>query len=785
MKKKWAVLSTTQAQFIDFISENLDISKRVIFYKHTGHFGMEYALSSRFNKAEILGFKQLKNLKGKNMIFRLLHIFGAISTFVMNQYNNIDARTSIITILNNLENVYLEIDKEKEYLKYLQIKKLPHKYRKIHFILRVDQDDIESDEDIRCLRLLCQLIESRRINNTLLLLSGEQIEFLNLQCLTEKGRSTVFQLNNSDLKFIAERHMLNIADSTVENIELIRKFGLQFFLDNSTFFDALAEIQEKQYDWIKKMDWIVEQIIYKNGIGDKQIYPLLEFSSFFERNFSKLEIRNFNNDQLGAENLLIAQKLAIIDQVKASFYTVPLYSFKLQSFKYYFGVKYISDLAPTPQEIFYYFRKYYPFEYIPVIRLLQIDSSFVENKEKQSLVVIGYYHQNIEKGFVKVEDFICQTTKDTTSATIIKLHNNFKKEIQNKDINMDMLGAINGLKCNSLDIISTCAGYSMILQILRENYIQFYDISFSSILAYFKSAILSIENNNNYNNYWQTHFKCQYIALSLEDENTDNRTAKKFMNDIKKKKEDENFAAFISDNHLRGFTRIELISFSLAYDHADDILRALYDSSEDSTIIKELARINYSAYLIENEFYHDAEMLLKKGNLQFLKNINIDTYCGYLNNLYIAQWKEKTINLKQYISAMENMLCHNISYNDKFIVANNLSVAYLMSESYIAKGLEQLNEIIEKGNPYNRFFAAHNLLAYYFTKNNAKEFDIIYNMINVPKLLLSDKTFFINKFKWMKENIGRTTFETFNRNVHVTASYNQLYLMSSIERWFE
>lgn len=785
MKREWDALCTSQAQFIEYVNNNLKQSNRIIFYNHIGHFGSEYALSSRFNKARILSFSQLKHKTGKNILFRLLNIVAAIVTFILNETKKGDVRTTISTILSNMENIYLGIDKEKEYLKYLHLKKFSRKNGKIRFIIRIDENDIELDEDVQCLKLLCRLIENGKINTTMLLIHGEYLNLLNLENQNSSKNIPLFQLQEGDLCFIAKQNNLEITKVIFDNIDLIKKLGLQFFLDNYNYFGALAEIQEVKFDWIKRMDWIISQIIKKSELTDNQIYPLLEFSSFFEKNFSKIEIQNFKENQLDAENLNIAYKLAIISQEKSSHYIVPTYSFKLEAFKLYFATKYCSDLKPMPKYIFQYFRENYPFKYTSALKVLQVDSSFVEYKEKQSLLIIGYYYENNEKGSFKNNDFIRLTTKGSTVSTIIRLYEYFKNRVQDDDLNINIASAIKGLKNNSLDAIATCAGYVMVLQFLKENYIQFPDISFSTIIREFMAAILNIEVNDNYSKYWLVHFKCQYIALSLEDENENGRTARRFLDNIKKVREEENFSAYIAGNQLRGFTRIDLLAFSLAYDNAGEILQNLYIESEESTILKELARINYSAYLIENESYHEAEKILQKGNPAFLKNINNDTYYGYLNNLYLAQLGNNIIDIKTYISLMEALIHNDISYSDKLIIENNLSVAYLKDNVYVDKGEKILIEILEKGNPYNRFLAIHNLISFYFTQNDVIKFNDIYSKIFIPKLLLSDKTFFLNKFRWMKENIGQTTFKDFKHNSHVITCYNELYLMSSIERWFE
>ena len=218
-KNSWEILSTTQAQFIDYLREYEKTSKRIIFYKRDGHFGAEFAILSRYKKTELLTFKELKGCTGKNIAFRVLNILAAIGTFILNATKKIDARASVSTILSNAENVYLGIDKEKECLKYLKIKKYSHKYTKVKFIIRVEENDIESDEDISCLRLLCKMIQSGRINNTLLLIVGEQMQLLNLGIDKQTEHIPLFRLLENDLRFIAQRKNIQFDESVRQNIQ--------------------------------------------------------------------------------------------------------------------------------------------------------------------------------------------------------------------------------------------------------------------------------------------------------------------------------------------------------------------------------------------------------------------------------------------------------------------------------------------------------------------------------------------------------------------------------------
>lgn len=786
MKNKWESLSASQAQFIEYVSSNIKNSKkRIIYYKHNGHFGLEYAIISRYKKAELLEFRELKTKTGKNILFRVIYIVSAIITCILNHIKLIDIRTSINTILSNMENVYLGIDKQREYLKYLKIKKISRKNGKIQFFIRIEESDIESEDDVHCLKLLCKLIENGKINNAVLLISGEQLRLLNFTESSAVNKNTIFELNEDDLVFIANQNRLELAESAIQNIDLVKKLGLNFFIDNYKYFNLLSENQKRKQNWIENIDWMIKEIVKRGEITDSKIYPLLEFASFFEYNFSKLDIMNFKDDELEAKNLSVANNLALISQEKSSIYSTPTYWFNIESFKQFFITKYSKDLEPMPQYIYEYFRSKFPFNYIPALNVLHINSSFIEYKELQSLIITGFYFQNYETGISRQNKYISLTTKDSTVSKIIKIRECFKKGQYEEEFKKDIISIVRSFNNNTFDAISTCAGYVIVLQYIKENYIQFEDNIFSNLMDGFLEAILNIEEENNYYKYWVGHFKCQYIALSIEDENAKSKAGRRFLADVEKMKEDESFSAYINNNKLRGFSQINLLAFSLGYDNAGEILRELYVNSEESSIIKELARINYSAYLVENQIYHEAQKVLNKAKSTFLENINTDTYCSYLNNLYIAQLGERTIKIEQYILKMTCLMNKSINYNDKLIIENNLSVAYLMQGTNAEKGIEKLKEHINTGNPYNQFLATHNLLSYYFINNDIENYKKTYKGVVIPKLLLSDKTFFLHKFEWMKQNIGQKAYEAFQFNKHVTACYNEPYIISSIERWFE
>lgn len=785
--KKDVFLTTTQLQFVDYIRKNLDESNRIIFFKHNGHFGLGYAISSMLGNVKIYDLSELKQKSGKDFVFRILNIIFAIISFCLKMKKDVDSEDTVSAILNNMENIYLGIDKEKEYLKHLQIKKWSHRYKKISYIIRIEDQEINSSEDIQAIKLLCNLIKEKKINNTLLLISGDNLIQLFQEFNFYGTKIPFFQLTDNDIIHIINSKGFQVLENIEKNVELVQKLGLSFFVDHYSYFNALTKVEIDLVDWLKQIEWIIN-IILKEYVKEEslrnQLFPLLEFTSFFKNKFTKTEIMRFQNNLLDAQNLNLASRLAIIEQLNSSIYNVPTYRYGIDAFKYFFVNKYKEDLIPLPQYIFSFFRENYPFEYSSAVKILQVDSSFIDYGQKQSLLLIGYYYESVTKGNLNYDEFMRYTTKSSNVQDIITVYEAFRHSENIAEDNI--IHILNELRKNSLDDIASCAGYTMILQILKENYIHFKNISFSKVLKELVSHIVGIDTENNYNLYWKMYFMCQYIALYLEDEETNESTARKFLRDIKKLQETENFIAYIDEKKLRGFSRIDLLSFSLGYDNAGELLKKLYITSEESTILKELARINYSAYLIENELYREAEKILKKGNKVFLKNINVDTYGGYLNNLYLAQYQNKTIYLEEYIAFMQKLILENISYNDKLIMENNLCVAYLIMPELEHKGESRLREILKEGNPYNKFYAQHNLLSYYYLKGDTNKFNNIYENIKIPKLLLSNTTFFWDKFKKLKINIENSIDHKIKMSdKNDSSSYGNLYLWGTIERWFE
>lgn len=64
------------------------------------------------------------------------------------------------------------------------------------------------------------------------------------------------------------------------------------------------------------MDWLINQISKRNGVSTQPLYSLLEFSSFFENSFSKIEIQNFNNNELDVQNLDVAKSWLLLPKKK-------------------------------------------------------------------------------------------------------------------------------------------------------------------------------------------------------------------------------------------------------------------------------------------------------------------------------------------------------------------------------------------------------------------------------------------------------------------------------------
>lgn len=162
MKIKKNKLTATQKEFIRYIDDMIQSSQRIIFYKSNGHFGMDYAISSRFKHAKILNFKQLKKAKKKTYTFNILHILLAIISVILYLRKGLDIHGPISETIDNFENIFLGLEKEKSFLKYLGIKRFAFRYKKVRFVIRVDHGEIENQKDIEALKLLCNLIKNKK-----------------------------------------------------------------------------------------------------------------------------------------------------------------------------------------------------------------------------------------------------------------------------------------------------------------------------------------------------------------------------------------------------------------------------------------------------------------------------------------------------------------------------------------------------------------------------------------------------------------------------------------------
>ncbi len=783
-------LTATQNEFVDYINKKIKENNRIIFYKSDGHFGGEYALYRTFKKIEIFTLTELKNKKKNHIFFKILNGLAAVVSLIILKGKKIDPSNASKIFIENVENIYLGIDKKIEYLKYLQVKKFSRlKYKKPKNIIIVKDNDINCQDDIRCINLLKKYIINKKITKTLLLIVDNMESPLSIKNILTPKRIPNYSLTENDLINIAYNYNFEYVDGIYKNIDLIKKFGINFLIDNYSYFILLASKNINVDNYYNKLEWLINSIINEHNIvkeNSEQLFKVLEFASFFEYSFSKLDISKYNNDELKSDNLTIAKDISFICELQNL--NLPKYYFDKDIFKKFFNKKYTYDLYPNPEEIYNYFVTNHPFSYIPLLKLIQIDNSITNYSNHLSLIVIAYYYNNEMRGLSNHQELMCFSSNDSLACKIISIYEEFKRrEIGSFNTNI-VTEIICLLKASSLNNIASCAAYCILLQVLKENYKVFSKFNFADILAQLKSNILKIKEDeaNTYQLYWKLYFMGQYIAFSLEDEDTDMKSSRLFLNKINKMRNNINLTKFINDYNLRELDRIDLLAFSLGNENAKSILFDLYINSEKSTVIKELARINYSAILLEYKQYNEAEKILKRFDENFLLNINLDTYCAYLNNLYVSQLNNQSLSFHKFKSKMQELLEKKMSLNDQLVIENNLYAACLIYGNFREQETERLMKIIEIGNPYNKFFAVHNLLSYYYQQKDKLNFNKIYDMVEIPKLLKEDTTFFLTKFSLMKKDLyQQSLLEKSAYSNSMSEIYKDLFLFSSIERWFE
>lgn len=242
MEKVSVMLTKTQLSFLEYFKTKIAAGCKFIPYVEKGHFGKDFALKKEYKDIEIISFGELKkkNIKCRVLFFSILRILASGLEIIINCFSKNEINNSLTVIVENLENIYLGVSKNNEFIKYLNIRKNSQKKFRIKTVLKIDENDILDKEDLDCVKLILSLINQGDINNLIVLISDKVCDLLgNIVFLSEDIKT--FELTGEDLNKILSNNYQSNLNITSPLMSVARTIGIKFIIDNYKLFLYLDE----------------------------------------------------------------------------------------------------------------------------------------------------------------------------------------------------------------------------------------------------------------------------------------------------------------------------------------------------------------------------------------------------------------------------------------------------------------------------------------------------------------------------------------------------------------
>lgn len=779
------ILSPTQNKLMDYIKLKLENDIRVIPYIYDGHFGANTVLQNIEKKVQVINFDNIKNSNSVHLFKKLLSPIVAIISGIITLLASINLQSSANSIVNsvissNSKNFYA--------FKYdLGYSKLHFKFRKIKRIVLVENFDSLGKEDLKKLEQLIQFIRDKKINRVLLVIATKHKSTNFINKLFEDDEIPLFQLTKDDVFFFSKniyKSNLEIDDS---DLDLIKALGLDFFVK---YYSDIVNFSNKKNieNFFTKVEAILMKILEESNINqetENEVKMLLNFVSIYDKYFTRIDIANFNNNQLKCNNVDIAKDMSILRETpEKGFY------FNKEIFKKYYFENYTKYLSPTPIIIYKYLKNEKPFEYLAIIKLYLIDRNICDRITINSYIIKTYYYYeylNNNPNKTEVLDYLLKI-ENLESIDIIQFYEKFIKGI---NISYDELFFISKLLSrNIFDSLSSCMILSLLLQVIKERFKS--QELLSSYCNELKKHIILIDNEKAEQKYWSLYFKELYIAFSLETDSIDFKVVELFKKEIDESQINKEMIDFITRNSLRPINRIYLLGSNLfSFKETENLFLKFLMNNKD-IFTQQLALLNLSVYYIEKCEYKKSYSIIKKIDSALINNINFDTSLAYINNKTIIDFLVKKSKKEMALQKLEkNINDQKLDSAEFDIVKNNI---YAIKISNNLDNLDALNNIsiniqnsLEFFNDFSKLYAINNLLYVFFICDSKEKYIDLTNKLfmHFPKLLIKYKSFFEYKFNYILENWNNKDIIEVPSDDNIPAMYNKLLMFGGIERWFE
>lgn len=656
--------------------------------------------------------------------------------------------------------------------KYLNKNWKQHKrFRKVKYIIYVDDTSALSKKELSCLHIISFLISNKYLVNTAMLLgqpSNCKLQHMSNCTVINEYKAELILSSNTNIK----------DDDTINNLAILDIIGVE----NAEKLNYACEINVKQD---KTVEAIVQSIYEANNIQvvDKLEKFLNSCSILFEQfDLKDVEyVSKLQNNSLYARQFELAKKAEIIQEINfQKFYF-------LQPFlrEYYQNKKYVFP-SNFYNFVYNYLKQEYPDQYDDLA--IAASMLLTDNNEILAQNILAYYYKSYTMPLYKLILIEKTLEKSELGANIILIDKYYNEQGQDV-ISLRKLcnTSLEKLYFSQIDNQSKLAALSFISRLYYE-----LDIDQKSLLEisrYYRELLskINIFSEKIFSNY---NFALDYIVFStcIEDDYQSHYTAQKLVELIK----NADISKLSRDKYLK-YLRLGNAIYPGDTKSAKEILQKGYELSKKNYYTNTLFGINYSSTLIIEGQYNDAANILEPIIKYRLKNniINLSAQ----NNYIIARYLLNQISAKKAIKQLLPF-CINNRQSDNCICENNyVSLKIMSGANDFSNEIEICAKIMQYNDEYHTFYARHNIIIIYFLTKDDKFWEFA-EACKIPYLIKYYEPIYREKVTFLKENfrkkwdINELTKEL-NKHFqsvgldNITIFHKLPTLFGLIERWFE
>ena len=676
-----------------------------------------------------------------------------------------------ITITNIVKDFLGEI-KTNEIEKYINSNwKKKKYYKKVKYIIYVDDSSCLSNTEIACLQLLSYLISQKYLVNVAILISQPTDLMLPHICDCVE----LYRVDAEDI----------LCDSVDKDDQYVKN---SLFILNIVGIENVEKINyalNQKSNTNKTIETIVNAIW-----ADKGIKPCRELESFLNSCsmlFEQFELRDveyiskIQNNEKYRQLFDIAKDAEIIKEINFQIF------FFLQPFlREYYQKKNFTYPSNFYKNVYKYLEKNYPDQYDDLAIAIKNLSS--NNDEILSKNILAYYFCGYTMSSYKLSKITENLKAFKLGDYLVKLDQIYQNHKNDTEIQIMCETYFDLLEQSNISFDAKLAALSYGTRLYYELDVgqdELINISKKYRKLFAEIRIFSNRLTKNLN------FALDFIAFStcIESDYATKEVVQRLVPLLQGDMRD------IQRNKYLRFLRLGNVIYGNSSKEAELLLKKGYIQSKGNCYLNSLAGINYSTALIVQGKFDKSNDILETIVSHSDKDSII--YISAYNNYLISKFLSKTFNAEKNVKLFSAIDVENFQ-SDSCIVKNNLvSFQILSGKMDFQTEIQLCNRISGMNDVYHNFFAKHNIMVIFFLTKDSRFWNVMDN-IQFPALLSEYQEIFLKKYTFLKYNfhqkwnIYQLTEELnnwlsktdFTMNEY-SSYYNLPVLFGLIERWFE